>query len=147
MRIHQLLILSAAAALIATAARAQSPNAAAMAPGLWEITMQTRSPIVGALLTHNICINKPQVTPPGSPKSRASDDCQVLPDAAAANETAFTIRCAKQKVTSTSRFTYSGTHFEGTVTINSADGEVKQVYTASRVGECDLPLYPDTPHP
>jgi hypothetical protein len=147
MRIHQVAMLSICVAFISTSARAQSANAPVMLPGLWEITMQTRSPIVGALLTHTICIDKAQVARPDPPKSRPKDDCQVTPDAAAANETAFTIRCAKRKVTSTSKFTYSGTHYEGTVTINSPDGEVKQVYSALRVGECDLPLYPDTPRP
>lgn len=114
-----------------------------MVPGLWEITVQTRSPIVGPLLTHTVCIDKAHVTRPEPPKSKATDDCQVSPDSAAANETAYTVRCAKRKITSTSRFSYSGDHFEGAVTINKADSEIHQVYTAKRIGDCDdAPLDP-----
>ncbi len=125
------------AALTAGSARAQAAGAAVMVPGLWEITMQTRSPIVGPLLTHTVCIDKAHSVRPEPPKSKANDDCQVSPDAAAANETAYTIRCAKLKVTSTSRFRYSGNHFDGAVTINTADSEVRQTYTATRIGDCD----------
>jgi hypothetical protein len=123
--------------LISGTANAQSAGPAVLVPGLWEITMQTRSPILAAPISHTVCIDKTQVTKPEPPKSKAHDDCQVLPDAASANQTAYTVRCAKRKVTSTSRFTYSGDHFEGTVTIKTADGEVQQVYTAVRIGDCD----------
>jgi len=125
------------AALAAGSAHAQAAGAAVMVPGLWEITMQTRTPIVGPLLTHTVCIDKAHVTRPEPPKSRAIDDCQVSIDSAAANETAYTIRCAKRKITSTSRFSYSGDHFEGTVTISGPDSETSQVYTAKRIGVCD----------
>jgi hypothetical protein len=79
------------------------------------------------------------VARPEPPKSKKNDDCQVTPDAAAANETAYTVRCAKKKVTSTLRFTYSGDHFDGTVTIKNADEAIQQIYTAKRIGDCDLP--------
>jgi hypothetical protein len=126
-----------AAALIAGRAHAQSAGPAVMVPGLWEITVQTRSPIIGPLLTHTVCIDKNHVTRPEPPKTKHVDDCQVLPDAAAANETAYTIRCPKRKITSTSRFSYGGDHFEGTVTISRPDSEIKQTYTAKRIGDCD----------
>jgi len=38
---------------------------------------------------------------------------------------------------STSRFIYSGDHFDGTVTIVRAKDEVHQVYTAKRISDCD----------
>jgi hypothetical protein len=117
--------------------RAQSAGAAVMVPGLWEITVQTKSPIVGPPITHTACIDKAHVTRPDPPKSRASDDCQVSPNSSAANETAYTVHCAKGNVTTTSRFTYSGDHFDGTVTIVTAKGEIHQVYTAKRISDCD----------
>jgi len=125
------------AALTAGSAHAQAPGAAVMVPGLWEVTVQTRTPILGPLLTHTVCIDKAHVTRPDPPKSKPTDDCQVTPDGAAANETNYTIRCAKRNVTSTSKFTYSGNHFDGAVTIKSDSGEVQQVWTAIRVGDCD----------
>ena len=135
------------AALTAGNARAQAAGAAVMVPGLWEITVQTRSPILAAPITHTVCIDKAHVTRPEAPKSKPTDDCQVLPDAAAGNETAYTVRCAKRHVTSTSRFTYSGDHFNGTVTITPASGEqIQQVYTAVRISDCyDLPDLSATP--
>jgi len=108
-----------------------------MVPGLWEITLQTRSPVAGPPIAHTVCIDRTRIARPEPPKSKASDDCQVSPDAGAANETAYTVRCAKRKTTSTSRFRYLGDHFEGTVTISTPDFEVDQVYTAKRIGDCD----------
>jgi hypothetical protein len=141
MRFNQVVAMSVVfLSLIAGSAHAQSAGAAVMLPGLWEITVQTRSPILGPPITHTVCIDQAHVARPEPPKSKKNDDCQVTPDAAAANETAYTVRCAKKKVTSTSRFTYSGDHFDGTVTINTAGALVAQVFTAKRVGDCDDPL-------
>ena len=141
MRSTRLLMLSLiAATVVAGSAHAQSPGPAVLVPGLWEITVQARTPIVGPLLTHTVCIDKSHLVRPEPPKSRRIDDCQIRPDAAAANETAYTVHCAKKKVTTSSRFTYLGDHFNGTVTITSAEGEqVQQVYAGMRTGDCDDP--------
>jgi Protein of unknown function (DUF3617) len=125
------------ASLTVGSAHAQAAGAAVLVPGLWEITVQTRTPILAAPLTHTVCIDKAHVTRPEPPKSRPNDDCQVAPDASAANETAYTVRCVKGKVTTTYRFIYSGDHFDGTVTIVRAKDEVHQVYTAKRISDCD----------
>jgi hypothetical protein len=138
MRLRYFLSMSTVfAALTVSSAHAQAAGAAVMVPGLWEITVQTRSPIVGPPITQTVCIDRAHVARPEPPKTKASDDCQVLPDTASANETAYTVRCARKKITSTSRFTYSGDHFDGTVTINRPDAEILQIYTAKRVGACD----------
>ncbi|HKS22552.1 MAG TPA: DUF3617 family protein [Thermoanaerobaculia bacterium] len=120
-----------------TVAGAQQPASAVMAPGLWEITIQTRAPIVGVPLTHTVCIAKALVSRPDPPRSKPSDDCQVQPDAAAANETAYTVRCAQRATTSSWRFTYAGDHFDGTSTLTSGQGEVRQTFTGKRIGACD----------
>lgn len=125
------------AALVATGVQAQATKVDVMVPGLWEITVQTRSPIVGPPLTHTVCIDKAHVARPDPPKFRPSDDCQASPTASAANEAAYTVHCTKLNRTSVSRFTYSGDHFDGTVTINTAEAEVRQIYTAKRIGDCD----------
>jgi hypothetical protein len=118
-----------------------------MVPGLWEITVQTKSPVLAAPVSHTVCIDKTHVAKPELPKSKARDDCQVTPDAAAANEAAYTVHCAKKNVTSTSRFTYLGDHFNGSVTIKNADGEFQQVYTAVRISDCDDALPDPAPAP
>src|SRR5262249_744833 len=115
----------------------QAPGAALMMPGLWEITVQTRSPIVGPLLTHTVCVDKALVARPAPPKAKASDDCQVQPDPSATNETAYTIRCTKLAASSSWRMTYSGDHFDGTAVIHTAGGEVRQIYSGRRVSACD----------
>jgi hypothetical protein len=132
------------AAFIATAVQAQTAKAEVMVPGLWEITVQTRSPIVGPPITQTVCIDKGHATRPAPPKSRASDDCQVTPSASAANETAYTVHCTKRGITSSARFTYAGDHYDGVVTITTPDGEIHQVHTAKRIGDCDEPV-PDPP--
>jgi hypothetical protein len=151
MRSRCLLILLVTLAAISstTTLRAQSGGAAVLTPGLWEITVQTTSPVAAAPMSHTVCIDKLHVTKPEPPKSKASDDCKVLPDAAAANETAYTVHCGKKKTTSTSRFTYSGDHFSGTLTVQTpGSDEVKQVYTAVRIGDCDEQPDPNpTPAP
>jgi len=138
MRSTSILICVVLAAFLAGRAHAQSPKSAqVMTPGLWEITVQTRSPIVGPPISYTVCLDKAHVARPEPPKSRATDDCQVVPEAASANQTAYTIRCTNRKVSSTSRFTYAGDHFDGAVTINTPDGVVEQVHTGKRIGDCD----------
>jgi hypothetical protein len=119
-------------------AQGQSPTTQVMQPGLWRITVQTKSPVLAAPVSHEVCIDKANAVRPSAPKSKPGDDCQSLPDAAAANETAYTVRCGKRKITTTSRFKYASTHFEGTVSIKSPDSEIQQVYTAERIGDCDV---------
>lgn len=130
----------------AAMAQGQGSNTQVMQPGLWRVTVQTKSPVVAAPISHEVCIDKANAGRPLPPQSKAGDDCQSLPDSAAANETAFTVRCAKRKLTTTSRFKYAATHFEGTVTMKTPDGEVQQVYTAERIGDCDAaPEVPSSP--
>jgi hypothetical protein len=117
-----------------------------MVPGLWEITLQTRTPALGAPLTHTICIERAVLTRPDPPKSNTRDDCQVSVDPAAANETAYSVRCAKRKALSASRVTYLGDRFEGTITIHDQNGDVQQTYTGHRVDDCE-PLLPAPPIP
>jgi hypothetical protein len=140
-------MVSVAVVFLVTAtvnAQSTSTGAPVMVPGLWEITTQTRSPQPGPPITHSVCIDKDHVTRPDPPRTKKIDDCQVFPDAAAANETAYTVRCTKRKIITSSRFAYSGDHFEGTVNMKSPDGEVQQIYTAKRVGDCEDPSTPAT---
>jgi len=129
----------AIASLVTRTAEAQSAGTPVILPGLWEITIQPRSPIAGPPLTHRTCIDKDHLMRPDPPRARASDDCQVVRDAAAANEIAYTVRCTKRQLTSSTRITYSGDHFDGAVLIRSANGDVQQVITGKRVGDCDDP--------
>jgi len=134
MRLNRLVAL-----LIVTAAMsvygAEPP--AVMVPGLWQITVQTHSPILSAPITHNVCVDKALTARPDPPKAKSKDDCQVFPDPSPSNETAYTIRCATQRNSSSSRFTYLGDHFQGTVTLHNEIGDIQQTYTGVRVGDCE----------
>jgi len=132
-----LLFVAALAPLNAFGESKSSVQPLVMLPGLWEITVQTHSPITGPAIVRTVCIAKGHSARPDPPKTKPADDCQVLPSTASAAETAYTVHCAKQKVTTTARFTYAPDHFEGTVTIKNNDGELQQTYSAKRIGDCD----------
>ncbi len=131
------LIFAILAVIAGGAALAQQGPAELMIPGLWEITMQTHAPVTGPPITHTVCIDKALVSRPQPPRLKASEDCQVQPDAAAANETAYTIRCGKLGRTSSWRFVYLRDRFEGTATITTPAEEIRQTYTAKRIAPCD----------
>jgi hypothetical protein len=148
MRVRNLLVLCFIVIVPAPLfAQAQSTEKAVMEPGLWQITVQTVSPVAAAPLSHTVCIDKLHVTKPEPPRSKPSDDCKVTPDAAAANETAYTVRCGKKKTTTSSRFIYASDHFNGTLTVTTAAGDVQQIYTAVRLGDCDDLSDPNVPPP
>src|SRR3954463_13962287 len=101
-RIVVCLVVAAVANTFSAYAQSQSPDV--LNPGLWSVTVQTKAPIVGPPITQTTCVLKAEtVAKPQAPKSRKTDDCQVVTDAGAANETAYTVRCANKKVTTTAR--------------------------------------------
>lgn len=54
------------------------------------------------------------------------------------NRLKYQIKCARKNATSDAEFTYSGDRYEGVVTIKNDDvGEIRQVYTARRIGDCE----------
>jgi len=132
---------------------AAAPQTAGMIPGLWEITLQTTSPVAAPPSTYTICVDRALELRADPPKGKAKNDCQVSFDPAATNETAFTVRCTKGKTSSSSRITYLGDHFTGTIVMVSASGaETHQDYKGTRIGDCDetqpappLPPAPQTP--
>jgi hypothetical protein len=128
--------LIVAAFTVGSAFAAQAPTEI-MVAGLWEITLQTKSPLAGPPITHTVCVERPLLTSPDPPRSKAKDDCHALPDPAAPNETAYTVRCTKSKVTSSSKVKYLGDHFEGTITIHNDQGDIQQTLTGTRVGDCE----------
>jgi len=114
----------------------ENANSKDLNPGLWEITIQMESPLVGLPSTSEVCMSGDQ-DKWKKPKTNPKDDCQAADVPAAANEVSFTVTCAKLKRSTTSKFTYSGDHYEG-VAITNLDGiEIRTKYTARRIGTCD----------
>jgi hypothetical protein len=124
----------AAAVLLTTAAGAAQPPV--LKPGLWEVTIQTQMGDATPTMIEQICISKEQAERPEPPKSEKSADCQVT-GALTGNKSKYQIKCGRKNTTSDAEFTYSGDRYEGVVTIKNDDvGEIRQVYTARRIGEC-----------
>lgn len=149
MRLVHVAIGTAIYSMVSTSLYAATSQSAGMMPGLWQITLQTTSPVAGPPTTHAICVDRPLATRADAPKTKSKDDCQVFQDASAANETAFSVRCAKAKTSSASRVTYFGDHFAGTIVMtNPAGGEIHQDYSGVRIGDCeDTDPPPPLPQP
>src|SRR5437764_490436 len=146
---HSVVVLLAV--LWSARAYAAPPQVVGMIPGLWQITVQTTSPASLAPVTHAICVDRALEMRADPPKTKSKDDCQVSLDPSVSNETAFTVRCAKARTSSSSRFKYLGDHVTGTVVMTNASGEIHQDYTATRIGDCEetqpAPPLPQTPQP
>ncbi|MFL6245018.1 MAG: DUF3617 domain-containing protein [Thermoanaerobaculia bacterium] len=133
-RLGAILFSVAAALLLAAPASAAEPSV--LQPGLWEVTIKILLSDATPTLVERICISKEQADHPEPPKLGKGADCQVT-GALAGNKLKYQIKCGRKNATSDSEFTYSGDRYEGVVTIrNDEVGEVRQVYTARRIGDC-----------
>lgn len=107
-----------------------------MTPGLWEITIKTEFQGSTPTTVTEICISKEQAERPEPPKTKANHDCQVT-GGLTGSLLKYTVKCNKKKSTTQAEFVYSSDQYEGVVTIKTGDSEVRQVYTAKRLGECE----------
>lgn len=127
-------ILSAALLLSSLPALAAQPQA--IQPGQWEITMKTMMSASTPTSTMTVCITKEQAEAVAVPKSKSKDDCQVSTGSLNGNQLKYQVKCGRKKTSSDVEITFSGDHYEGTVTQNYDGVEIKQVITARRLGEC-----------
>lgn len=133
-RVSAILFSVAAAFLLTTAAVAAQPPV--LEPGLWEVTIKTQMGDATPTLVERICISREQAERPEPPKTKKTADCQVT-GALTGNKSKYQIKCGRKNATTDAEFTYSGDRYEGVVTIKDDDvGEIRQVYTARRIGEC-----------
>lgn len=133
-RVGVLLFSVAAAILLTTRAGAQP---SVIEPGLWEVTIKTLLSDATPTMVEQICISKEQADHPGPRKAKKNADCQVT-GALTGNKSKYQIKCGRKNATSDIEFTYSGDRYEGVVIIKNDDvGEIRQVYTARRIGECE----------
>jgi hypothetical protein len=133
-RVSAILLSGVAALLLATAAGAAQPST--LEPGLWEVTIKTQLGDATPTTIEQICISKEQAEHPEPAKSKKNADCQAT-STLTGNRLKYQIKCGRKSATSDAEFTYSGDHYEGVVTIKNDDvGEIRQVYTARRIGDC-----------
>lgn len=108
-------------------------------PGRWEVTIKTESPVSMPPTTTEICIAKEKAEKPEPVKGKPTDDCQTSGVSMNGNVLTYATKCGKKDVSTTAKFTYSGDTYTGVVTIKSGKREIRQVYTAKRIGNCDDP--------
>lgn len=134
-RLEKFLLSAAATFLLATTAGAAQSSV--LEPGLWEVTIKTQLADATPTLIEQICISKEQAEHPEPPKGRKTSGCEVT-GALTGNMLKYKIKCDRKNTASDAEFTYSGDRYEGVVTIKNDDvGEVRQIYTARRIGECE----------
>ena len=122
-----------AALMVTSAAQA----AGALNPGRWEITLQTVSPIVSAPVVTEICISKEEAElTPEPPRSKQSDDCQVT-GSFRGKSLKYKTKCNRRNSTADVDITYDGDTYEGTVAITIDGREIRQIYKAKRIGDCE----------
>jgi len=114
----------------------ETATPALITPGLWEITTQMESPLVGPPATAEVCLAGDEAKLK-TPKHKAKDDCQATETPSASNEAAYSVNCSKLKRQTTVKFSYFGDRYEG-IAITNMDGVViRTKYTARRIGACD----------
>lgn len=107
-------------------------------PGLWEITLTTEHPVKTAPMTTVVCLTREQIKRWDVPKVKANSDCE--PSGVGTGTTlTYTTRCTQRGRTSDAAFTFSPESYSGTVTTKDAHEEVRQVYSAKRIGDCEDP--------
>jgi Protein of unknown function (DUF3617) len=135
MTINRTLPLTILFVLLAPCALAAPP----LNPGRWEVTIKTESPVSMPPTTTEICITGEKAARPEPVKGKPTDDCKADGVSMNGNVLTYAVRCGKQKVSTSAKFTYSGDTYTGVVTIKSGKREIRQIHTARRVGNCDDP--------
>jgi hypothetical protein len=131
------ILFSAAVTLLSVAGvKADAPSPLIL-PGLWEVTIKTELNGGGPTTIEQICISQDQADHPEPPTTKKNADCQIT-GGLTGNRSKYRIKCGRKNATSDAEFTYSGDRYEGVITIkNDEMGEIRQVYTAKRIGDCD----------
>ena len=109
-------------------------------PGLWEITLTTQLPVASAPMTTTVCLSRAEIESVRSaPKSKTTDDCQVMSGGhgLSGNVLAYTMKCNKRKLTSSTTLTFYADRYEGTIAVKAEDHEFRQVIAARRLGQCE----------
>jgi hypothetical protein len=130
-------------AVLTTAAVAQTPAPAApkglINPGKWEITMHTTEPIDSPPMVSVTCIGPDAIARIGPPVSKATDECKVItPGTMDRGVLLVMMNCPKLQRKTTSKTTFAGETFSGTLIMEHANGPTfKQTIEGKRLGDCD----------
>ncbi len=108
-------------------------------PGKWEITLHTTEPIDSPPVVIVDCIGPDAIARIAPPVSKASDECKlVTPGSLNHGVLTFMMICPHLGRTTTSKTTYAGDTFSGTLVMEHANGPtIKQTIEGKRLGDCD----------
>lgn len=130
-------MLAAAAAVVA-----QTP----IRPGRWEVTMQMQMPNMPMQMPEmktTQCVTPEQVKDPSSalpsgPQGRgANQDCKVSNYKVSGNKVTWQMACSNpQPMTSTGEMTFTDNAYNGTMKMNSPQGDMTMKLAGKRLGDC-----------
>lgn len=110
---------------------------AVLRAGRWEITIRTESrPELQPMVTE-VCISKAEAESIAPPVSKENDDCKVASGGVAGRVMNYIVKCASRDFSSHARFTFNDDAYEGVVDIKSRGVDVRQTYSARRIGDCE----------
>jgi uncharacterized protein DUF3617 len=113
--------------------------AALINPGKWEITMHNTEPIDSPPMVNVTCIGPDEIARIAPPVSKASDECKLIaPGTLDRGVLMFMLNCPKLHRKTTSKTTFAGDTFSGTLVMEHGDGPTyKQTIEGKRLGACD----------
>jgi uncharacterized protein DUF3617 len=108
-------------------------------PGKWEITLHTTEPIDSPPMVNVACIGADEIARIAPPVSKASDECKLIsPGSLDRGVLLFMMNCPKLHRKTTSKTTFSGDTFSGTLVMEHGNGPTfKQTIEGKRLGACD----------
>ena len=136
------LVAAALFAILTAAVIAQGP----IRPGRWDVTMQMQmagSPVQMPEMKTTQCVTPDQVKDPTStlptgPQGRGGkNDCKVQDYKVSGNTATWKMVCTTpQPMTSTGEMTFTDDSYNGTMKMDSAQGQMTMKMAGKRVGDC-----------
>ena len=137
---RRMLALTAAALAVATTIFAQGPRR----DGRWQVTIEMQ--MAGMTMppqTTTQCITPedaadPQKAMPQGGRGRGgnSDDCKISDYKVDGNKVSWSMACARDKMSGTGEFLYSGDTYTGTMKMTAAGMDMTMKYSGKRLGDC-----------
>ena len=137
---RRMLALTAAALAVATTIFAQGPRR----DGQWQVTIEMQ--MAGMSLppqTNTQCITPQDATDPqkslpqaGRGRGANAGDCKISDYKVDGNKVSWSMACARDKMSGSGEFLYSGDTYTGTMKMNAAGMDMTMKYSGKRLGDC-----------
>ena len=135
---RRMLALTAAALAVATTIFAQGPRR----DGRWQVTIEMQ--MAGMTMppqTTTQCITPedaadPQKAMPQGGRGANSTDCKISDYKVDGNKVSWSMACARDRMSGTGEFLYSGDTYTGTMKMTAAGMDMTMKYSGKRLGDC-----------